>query len=105
MIPDTTNRSKAGGGSVEVAIEKDTITITFNGEDDIEKYHANQKVHVVLEHALDFFGVQQNRHTMALWTEDGRELGAEQQTLEEAAVEPESVLILRPSAVKGGACL
>jgi hypothetical protein len=87
---------------METAVKQDTITVTFNGEDDVVKYHPHQKVEVVLKQALDHFEVQQNRHLMSLFTEAGAELTNEQLTLEEANIKAGAVLILRPSAVKGG---
>lgn len=87
---------------METAIKQDTLTITFNGADDVVKYHPHQKVEVVLKQALDHFEIQQNRHLMSLFTEAGVELTNEQLTLEEAGVRAGAVLILRPSTVKGG---
>jgi hypothetical protein len=63
MIPDADRAVDPAavleGASMETAVKQDTITITFNGEDDVVKYHPHQKVEVVLKHALDHFGVQE----------------------------------------------
>lgn len=62
----------------------------------------HQTVQSLLELALNAFGIQANRHTQSLYTVDGAEL-ADRQSLEEAGVQDDVKLLLRPSQVKGGA--
>jgi len=81
--------------------KKDTLIVTFNGVDESLKYEPHAQVEALLKHALDAFGVHDNRHTMSLFTEAGVEL-PDHSSIEAAGVKPGDVLILRPSAVKGG---
>jgi hypothetical protein len=82
---------------------KAQVTVSYNGIDKAIDCQPNAAMQALLEHALNAFGVHDNRHVMALWTEPGAELPNEG-SAEDAGVHPGEVLILRPSAVRGGCC-
>ena len=86
---------------MDTATKKFTVTVSFNGQDQAVAYEPHQKVEVVLQHAMDAFGITQNRHLMGLFREDGTEL-PDASTVEAAGVHPGEVLILRQSTVRGG---
>lgn len=78
-----------------------SVTVTFNGLEETVEYQPNQQVKALLEHALNAFKVQDNRHIMALFTEAGAEL-PEHGSVEATGIKPGDTLVLRPSTVKGG---
>ncbi len=79
---------------------KREVVVTYNGVDKEIKYKRHEEAKALLDAAMDAFDVRENRHTMALWTETG-ELPIEG-TVDAAGVRPGMLLILRPSAVRGG---
>jgi hypothetical protein len=83
--------------------EKPEVTITYNGIDNDVAYNPQAAVQALLGHAMNAFGVRENRHLMALWTTAGAELPLDV-SASDAGVKPHDVLVLRPSAVRGGAC-
>lgn len=78
----------------------ETVTVTFNGQDHRFRYHAHELVRTLLEMAKKEFGVE-GQHLLSLFTEGGIEL-PDDQTLAEAGVRPDQLLVLRQSTVKGG---
>jgi hypothetical protein len=82
---------------------KAEITITYNGLDRHLPYNPHIEMKALLEQAMDAFNITENRHTMALWTVGGVELPIEG-NIKHAGVKPKDVLVLRPSAVRGGSC-
>jgi len=84
------------------AAKKVTVTVIYNGMTATEKVDLHEPVKALLEQALNDFSIHQNRHTMSLYTAEGTEL-ADAQTLRDAGIKNGSQLLLRPSAVKGGA--
>jgi hypothetical protein len=80
---------------------KPEVTITFNGLETEVEYQPQASMQSLLEHGLNAFSVHDNRHLMALWTNAGVELPVEG-SIEDAGVQPGDVLVLRPSAVRGG---
>jgi hypothetical protein len=82
-------------------VKQDTVLVTYNGQEQAITYNPHEEVKAILERALDAFGVQANRHLMALFTEAGAEL-PDNSSAEAAGIKPGEVLILRPSTVKGG---
>lgn len=84
-----------------VTQKKFDVFITYNGVTKEFKVVGTQTVQSLLEHALNEFGVQQNRHIQALFPEEGAEL-KDSLSLSDAGVTPEEHLLLRGSAVKGG---
>lgn len=79
---------------------KPSVTVTYNGVDRELSYAPNATVNSLLQHALNEFNVQENRHTMALVTTGGVEL--ELNAHLEAVLKPGDLLVLRPSTVRGG---
>lgn len=87
---------------MDTAVKKHTVTVTYNGDDKILGYTPDEKVRAVLDRALNEFHVTSNRHLMGLFTEGNTEL-PDDSTMSEAGVEPGELLVLRQSAVRGGA--
>jgi hypothetical protein len=80
---------------------KDTVIVTFNGQEKSLAYQPQEQVSAILNRAMDAFGIQANRHLMGLFTEAGAEL-PDNSSAEAAGVTPGEVLILRQSVVRGG---
>jgi len=80
---------------------KKTVTITFDGDREFH-YIPGQTVSDLLKEAVAAFGVTVNPHTMALFMQDGIELLTLDESIKAAGVKAGDVLILRPSAVRGG---
>lgn len=89
--PDTPDKPK-----------KTRVEVTFNGKDKKVEYEPTAGTQVLLDAALDEFRIQDNRHLMALWTISGVELPITG-SVADAGVKPDDILVLRPSAVRGGA--
>jgi Ubiquitin family len=81
--------------------KKQTVTVVFNGLEKALEFQPNQQVKALLEHAMNEFGVQANRHIMSLFTEEGAEL-QDHESVKDAGVKDGDTLVLRPSEVKGG---
>lgn len=86
---------------METAVKRDTVTVTYNGNDKVIEYRPDEKVRAVLDRALDEFHVTSNRHLMGLFTEGNVEL-PDDATMSAAGVKPGELLVLRQSAVRGG---
>ena len=86
---------------METKTKQVSVLVTFNGEERELTYQPHEEVTAVLNRALDAFGIQSNRHLMALYTEAGDEL-PDRSSVEDVGVKPGDVLVLRPSIVKGG---
>jgi hypothetical protein len=78
------------------------VGIEYNGLSKKIEINPDATVRMLLERAIRAYGNLPQPHTLALWTAQGQELTNEQQTLREAHIKDGDVLILRPSAVKGG---
>jgi hypothetical protein len=76
-------------------------TITYNGISKTLEAEAQETVKVLLDRAIRAFGITQNTHLLALFTQDGRELQNDK-TLREEGAKPNDHLLLRPSVVRGG---
>ena len=95
-----TNTDSTVGAARDRPHEREVI-VTFNGlEEDLE-YTPESPASALLQHALKAFNITDNAHVMALWTEAGVELPIDG-SVEHAGVKPGDVLVLRPSAVRGG---
>jgi hypothetical protein len=80
--------------------KKNTVTVTFNGQDREVAYEPHADVAALLEHAKQAFGVQSN-HLLNLFTEGGSEL-PEHGAADSVGVRPGEVLVLQQSTVRGG---
>jgi hypothetical protein len=87
---------------MDTAVKKDTVTITYNGDDKVFGYTPDEKVRTVLDRALNEFHVTSNPHLMGLFTEGNAEL-PDNSTMSAADVRPGELLVLRQSTVRGGA--
>lgn len=85
----------------ETVTRQATVVVTFNGTDKRIQYQPHAQVEAVLNHAMDEFNIQSNRHMMAFFTEAGVELPINV-SMEAAGVVPGQLLILRQSIVRGG---
>lgn len=77
------------------------VTVLYNGVPKKFEVRPNELVQRLLEQARQAFGPIPNAHLLALFTQDGVEL-KDNETIEAAGVKPHDVLLLRPSAVRGG---
>jgi hypothetical protein len=86
---------------VDTATKRDTVTITYNGDDKVINFEPDEKVRAVLDRALAEFHITSNPHLMGLFTEGNVEL-SDDSTMSAAGVRPGELLVLRQSAVRGG---
>ena len=77
------------------------IDVTYNGSDIEAAFKPHEGMEHLLNHALNKFNIHENRHVMALWTTAGVELPITG-TVAEAGIKEGELLVLRPSAVRGG---
>jgi hypothetical protein len=77
------------------------VTLLYNGVPKKFEVRRNELVQQLLDQARQVFGPINNAHLIGLFTKDGVEL-KDDQTIEAAGVKPHEVLLLRPSAVRGG---
>jgi hypothetical protein len=87
---------------MDTAVKKETVTVTYNGDDKVISYTPDEKVRAVLDRALAEFHVTSNPHLMGLFTEGNAEL-PDDSTMSAAGVKPGELLVLRQSTVRGGA--
>ncbi len=88
--------------SPDQSAHKPTVTVIYNGLEKVVPYQPDAAVQALLQHAREAFEVHQNPHLLGLFTESGVEL-SDQVSAEAAGVRPNEKLLLRPSAVRGGA--
>jgi hypothetical protein len=77
------------------------VVIIYNGIKKLLEVKRDELFKVVLQKAIALFGSLPNPHTLALFTEAGREL-PENETVKQVGLRPDEKLLLRPSTVKGG---
>lgn len=94
QIAEEASRQKPKHG-IDVGIE-------YNGLRKEIEISREATVKTLLERAIAAYGNLPQPHTLALWDAHGVELTNEQQTIKDAHIKDRDVLILRPSAVKGG---
>ncbi len=80
---------------------KFAVEVSYNGIDKRFEVEAEERVKALLQQAISAFGVTQQPHLLSLFRQDGTEL-SDDQSIEQAGIEPGQVLLLRPSKVKGG---
>jgi hypothetical protein len=92
------------GMSVDVVVDtKFKINIIYNGVTKHENVEASETIKRVLERAIQLFQPIPQPHLLALYTEAGKELTNEGETVRQAGIKPGDTLLLRPSQVRGGA--
>lgn len=106
MIPTTGLAECKHGHNREVEAAKQhhcDVTISFNGVKKEFTFRPDELVRKLLDQAIKEFHIAQNPHTYALFNTDGVELN-DSETLHNAGVRCEDMLLLRPSTVKAGTC-
>ena len=85
-----------------VVVEKRfAVEVVYNGVGKRIEVEPEEQVRTLLQKAIAVFGVVQNPHLLGLFRQDGTEL-PDGETLERAGVKAGELLVLRPSAVRGG---
>jgi hypothetical protein len=79
-----------------------TVTVIYNGIEKSLDANIHQAVRALLEHAIHAFALTNNPHILSLFDERNNEL-KDQISVEQAGIRDGSQLLLRASAVKGGA--
>jgi hypothetical protein len=92
------NEPAAVAAVVDRTIE---VAVIYNGVTRAIKVEENETIKQVLERAIQVFSPLPQPHTLALYTEVGKELD-DAQTVRQAGIHPHEKLLLRPSQVKGG---
>lgn len=88
-----------------VLVEKRfAVEVVYNGVEKRFEVRPEEHVSVLLRNAIAAFGITQNSHMLALFRQNGTELN-DNQTVEQAGLKPDEILLLRQSAVRGGAGL
>ncbi len=93
-------------GSVSTQVEQPVergakVTVIYNGLTRAIEFRQKDLVGDIRARSMAAFGVTQNQHLLALWTEAGTEL-PDDKTAHDAGIRPHDKLLLRPSAVRGG---
>lgn len=83
------------------AVAQYEVTIVYNGVPRQVMVNPNQAVQAVLQHALNEFGIRQNRDNFRLSLESGQPLD-NHTSVKDAGVVPGSRLLLGPRQVSGG---
>src|ERR1043166_4281728 len=74
------------------------IVIIYNGIKKPLKVAVKELIGAVLQRAIALFGSLPNPHTLALYTEGGKEL-PDNESVQQAGLHPNERLLLRPSTV------
>jgi hypothetical protein len=90
----------AKGGERTMSNQID-VAVVYNGVTKTIKVNLSQAVQAVLQHALDEFGIHQNRENFALFNASGQELNASS-SAQDAGITAGAQLLLRPRQVRGG---
>jgi hypothetical protein len=100
----TAEQGSPGGaeGGKEHPPAKCVMQVIYDGRTKGIEANPKAAVQALLEHAIKEFGITDRPHVMALWTEGGVELSLTS-SLEDQRVSCGATLLLRPSAVRGGA--
>jgi len=78
------------------------IVVNYGGMERPLEVNLHQTIQAVLEQAMDLFAVNNNRHTLALFTAGNAELTDLTKSLEDSGVNAGDTLFLRQSEVRGG---
>ena len=79
----------------------DTVTVSFNGQDQQLQYNPEAAIQAAVEHAIQLFSITTQPHLLWFFRADGTEL-PQGGSMEAAGVQPGDVLYLRQSTVRGG---
>ena len=60
--------------SMQTPVEKFTVEVAYNGVTKSIEVHLQETVEKLLNRAMDLFGIQNQRHLMALFRTDGSEV-------------------------------
>jgi len=91
------------GSQNELAAEHGAkVTVIYNGLEREIEFKPRDLVSEIRARAMAAFGITQNQHLLALWTAGGEEL-PDEKSAHDAGIRPHDKLLLRPSAVRGGA--
>jgi hypothetical protein len=77
------------------------VAIVYNGVTKTVQVNLNQAVDAVLQHALNEFGIHDNRANFALFNANGQPINASS-SANDAGISATSQLLLRPRQVSGG---
>ena len=86
---------------VVVVEKKFLVDVTYNGVTKKVEVQPEERVTALLAKAIASFGITQNPHLLSLYREDGTVV-PENESVEQAGLKPNELLLLRPNAVKGG---
>jgi hypothetical protein len=78
------------------------VTVLYDGVKKKFEVKPEELVKKLLDQAIAAFGPLPNPHTLALYPETGGEELKDAETIKQAGVKPQDLLLLRPSKVKGG---
>lgn len=84
-----------------IGIKQFTVEVVYNGVTKPLSVEPEEQVTAVLARAVALFHITQNPHLLSLYRENGT-LVQENQSVEQAGLRPNEVLLLRQNAVKGG---
>ncbi len=84
-----------------VGTKQFTVEIVYNGVTKPLSVEPEQQVTAVLARAIALFHIPNNPHLLSLYREDGT-LVQENESVEQAGLKPDEVLLLRQNTVKGG---
>lgn len=88
--------------SEQAGKKKFDVIISFNGVDQVVEVNPDQAVQALLEHALNAFGITSNRHVMALFFTDNREITDLAKSVDDWGIGAGTKLVLRQSAILAG---
>lgn len=87
---------------MNVDVEKKfAVEVVYNGISKSLTVQPDEHIRVLLQRAIAAFGITQNQHLLAIFRENGTEV-PDNETVEQAHLKHGEVLLLRPSAVRGG---
>jgi len=77
------------------------VPVVYNGVTREVEAEPHEQVVALLQRAIHDFGITQQPHLLSLFRQDGTKV-EEHQSVSQAALNEETLLLLRPDAVKGG---
>lgn len=86
----------------KTAVAAFEVIVIYNGVSKEVEVNPNQAVQALLQHSLNVFGIKESRENFGLFTTEGVEVNLES-SVEDAGIDADSRLLLRPRRVSGGA--